>query len=233
MKKKWEETGSMFEVFKTGITELIANFLGPIIDLPKKLVSWIAGKLGFKALEKTLDEFSFTNLVRDAIGGLFLLFEKFMDIDWKGLVKGMLPEGKVGDWISNMLFDEEKKFEPKTDDEARAAQVMTGQADEGEEESGTKAFDLSTAFFGEKEKKKLARIKALEGMEYRGGGEETELKKLRIEIEQAKKESANTMNVVNDNKSITVDNKQSSTTIPQMSMTNSSIVQDMLRAAGN
>ena len=128
--------------------------------------------------------FDFEGSVGDVIGrffsGIVDKITKVFDDTIKGIlsfIESAIRALPFGDTIADKLF--------KNPDE----QAISGQADE-EEESGIRAFDLSTAFFGEKARKKLSRMRALEGMHERLSGEEEELKSLRIEIDRLKKESS-------------------------------------------
>ena len=70
-----------------GLSKLFKNLIGMPLDLLKSAVSWIAGKLGFKNAEKTLDAFSFSTLITDMISGLF------------GMIKGAV------NWIKLLFSD--------------------------------------------------------------------------------------------------------------------------------
>ena len=54
-----------------GFTGLFNFLISAPLDLIKSLISWVAGKLGFKNAEKTLDEFSFAKLFTQVINSLF------------------------------------------------------------------------------------------------------------------------------------------------------------------
>ena len=61
------------------------------LDLVKDLISWIAGKFGFKEFEKLLDSFSFTKLFGKAVDWLFVDLPAFITdlFSWKN-IKAML-----------------------------------------------------------------------------------------------------------------------------------------------
>jgi hypothetical protein len=54
-----------------GITNLVDFFISAPLDLVKDIISWAAGKLGFENASEVLDSFSFSDLFRQVIGGLF------------------------------------------------------------------------------------------------------------------------------------------------------------------
>jgi hypothetical protein len=64
--KVFEETGSIFETLKAFFSTFVGNLFGIILDVPKKLISWIAGALGFEKFEAFLDSFSFVDVITDA-----------------------------------------------------------------------------------------------------------------------------------------------------------------------
>ena len=67
----WENVGIILENL---ITELVSAFVTLPAELLKKLVSWIAGKLGFENVEATLDSFDIDQMFREGIGGIFDVF---------------------------------------------------------------------------------------------------------------------------------------------------------------
>ena len=71
-----------------GIAEAIADFFGAPLDLLKDLVSWAVGKLGFKNAEKSLDSFSFDQIFKDILRGIFGLGSKTKDF-----LVGLIPSG--------------------------------------------------------------------------------------------------------------------------------------------
>ena len=54
-----------------GLTGLINSIIGMPLDLLKKAVSWMLGMFGFDNASAALDSFSFSDLISDAIGGIF------------------------------------------------------------------------------------------------------------------------------------------------------------------
>jgi hypothetical protein len=105
----FESTGSVIASLGVATKEFLAQLIGYPLNLIKDLVSWAATKLGAHKLAAKLDEFSFVDIVKKSIDGYVMLFEKLFDIDWKGLVKSILPGGKIGGWISDWLFGDGKK----------------------------------------------------------------------------------------------------------------------------
>lgn len=76
---------------KGAITGLFNSLIGGLLDLIKGAISWIAGALGFTAVEKALDSFSFQDLFKKVIDSIF------------GFVTS------ITDWVSNKI-DEVKTF---------------------------------------------------------------------------------------------------------------------------
>jgi len=118
------EEGGIAGMFKGGVTELLTGLVGAPLDLLKSAVSWILGKLGFEEAEKSLDSFSFSDLIRKLIdrivgwGQYFfeLVFQPIMDAfldistaisqgDIFGAVKGVMKLLVTGslDMIKNLL----------------------------------------------------------------------------------------------------------------------------------
>lgn len=58
----FKKTGNLGEAIRVGVTGFINAFSFGIADLLKDAVSWIAGALGFKEVEKALDSFSFSTM---------------------------------------------------------------------------------------------------------------------------------------------------------------------------
>ena len=58
----FKKTGNLAEAIRVGVTGFISAFSFGIADLLKDAVSWIAGALGFKEVEKMLDSFSFSTM---------------------------------------------------------------------------------------------------------------------------------------------------------------------------
>jgi len=63
--------GGILGGLEGGISGLLTTIIGYPLDLLKSAVAWIAGKLGFKNAEATLNEFSFSTLISDSIGSIF------------------------------------------------------------------------------------------------------------------------------------------------------------------
>lgn len=62
-----------------GLSKLIGNLIGIPLDLLKKGVSWIMGKLGFSEAEKFLDSFSFADLIMNLVKAPFNMISKAID----------------------------------------------------------------------------------------------------------------------------------------------------------
>ena len=68
---KFEETGSILESLKEAAIEFVGTITGLPFDLLKNLTSYLARKLGFENFANTLDQFSFEDLVKNAVRDLF------------------------------------------------------------------------------------------------------------------------------------------------------------------
>jgi hypothetical protein len=64
--KGWEE-GGLVGAIGGAIKGLFSSLVGGVLDLIKGAISWIAGALGFDAVEKFLDSFSFSDLFGDLV----------------------------------------------------------------------------------------------------------------------------------------------------------------------
>ena len=65
------EEGGILGGLEGGITGLFNSIVGMPLDLLKSAVAWALGKLGFDEGAEVLKSFSFTQLISDAIGGIF------------------------------------------------------------------------------------------------------------------------------------------------------------------
>jgi hypothetical protein len=66
----FKDTGSIGETLKDFFSGFIGNFVGIILDIPKALISWIAGALGFEQFETLLDSFSFVDIIKTTVGNV-------------------------------------------------------------------------------------------------------------------------------------------------------------------
>ena len=77
----FQKTGDIGAALEVGVVGFINAFTGEILDLLKDAVSWIAGALGFKDVEKFLDSFSFTDIIAELFHRFIKagrdMFEKF------------------------------------------------------------------------------------------------------------------------------------------------------------
>ena len=61
----FQKTGNIGDALEAGIVGFINSFTGDILDLFKDTISWLAGALGFKEVEKILDSFSFADIIAE------------------------------------------------------------------------------------------------------------------------------------------------------------------------
>jgi hypothetical protein len=65
---------------KGGLSGLLNGLVGGILDMIKGGISWIAGALGFKQVEKLLDSFSFSAIIESFVEGLVDFGESIFDL---------------------------------------------------------------------------------------------------------------------------------------------------------
>ena len=83
------QEGGFLAKIGAGVAEAVADFFGMPLDLLKDIVSWAAGKLGFKNAEKFLDSFSFDKIFKDILRSIFGLGGKTKDF-----LVGLIPTGE-------------------------------------------------------------------------------------------------------------------------------------------
>lgn len=91
-----EEKGDLTAKFKAGMIELVNGLVGWLVDIPKSIISWIAGALGFKEIEKTLDAFNFKDSILKPVMAfgekLFTYLFEWLGSMTKTIVKAILPK---------------------------------------------------------------------------------------------------------------------------------------------
>ena len=81
----FDETGSVLEGLKAGISTMFGTIIGFIPNLIKDIVSWAARKLGFEDFADNLDSFNFADAITDSFMAVFNWFEKFPLLLKKGI----------------------------------------------------------------------------------------------------------------------------------------------------
>lgn len=79
-----------------GLSKLFKNLIGMPLDLLKSAVSWVGTKLGFDT--SAMDEFSFSDLIGDAISGIFSLAKGAI-----GWVKDTFSFGSISESLASMI----------------------------------------------------------------------------------------------------------------------------------
>ena len=110
-KKVFEETGSIGEALKVGISKFMGTILGFIPSLILKLVGWVAGLFGFDDFKKKVQAIDPIQWISDTIKGLFDKIEgwfmKLLDIDFSGMIASLVPkairESKLGRWVGGLF----------------------------------------------------------------------------------------------------------------------------------
>ena len=63
--------GGKFQAVMKGLHKAVVDFFAIFLDIPKDIISWFAGLLGFDGIEKALDSFTFAGLGDAIIDGMF------------------------------------------------------------------------------------------------------------------------------------------------------------------
>lgn len=113
---------------KGGIAGLFKGLIGAPLDLIKSAVSWIIGKFGFKDAEKTLDSFSFTDLIHNLVMSPIEILKRAINSIIDGIA-GFLDDsiipgsGTVAKQLRSFKFDEgqtdSERIAAKEKEEAR------------------------------------------------------------------------------------------------------------------
>ena len=98
-KKIFEETGSIAEALKVGISKFMGTILGFIPAMILKLVGWVAGLFGFDDFKKKVDAIDPIQWISDTIKGLFDDIHKW----FTGLFTWAAPALKEG-WTNLTTF---------------------------------------------------------------------------------------------------------------------------------
>jgi hypothetical protein len=92
--ERQEGKGIISQIFGAvmgAVSGIAAGIIGGFVDLLKSATSWIAGALGFKEVEKSLDSFSFYDMIIDG---------------WNQITDGIIKLFKdPGKWIDDLQFD--------------------------------------------------------------------------------------------------------------------------------
>lgn len=92
-----ETEGSFGDKFKAGMIGLVDGLIGWALDIPKAIISWIAGALGFTEVEKALDSFSFKTILTDIMN----FGEEFFTQFFEGVF--YLFDGGIGEIADKLL----------------------------------------------------------------------------------------------------------------------------------
>lgn len=100
------EEGGFLGAFEGAITGLLNSIIGAPLDLLKKGVSWVLGAFGFDKAVEVLESFSFTDLFKKIIGGVFDFVGGAIDV-----IVGLFsdPIGTIGSIMSS-VGDISKRF---------------------------------------------------------------------------------------------------------------------------
>jgi len=64
-------SGGKVRAVEKGLAKAVVDFFAIFLDIPKSIISWFAGFLGFDGIEKALDSFTFAGLGDAIVDGLF------------------------------------------------------------------------------------------------------------------------------------------------------------------
>ena len=122
----FNDTGSFIEASFEFFSSAIANFFGFILDLPKRLISTIAGWLGFEEVEKMLDSFSFVDLFKPIVDMLLYIPKRLIKAI-NGIIHtisfGLLGEDNdLVDAKKNVSDTKKELAKAKTPEEKKEAQ---------------------------------------------------------------------------------------------------------------
>jgi hypothetical protein len=99
-----------------GVGKAVVDFFAIFLDLPKDLISWFAGFLGFEGVEKALDSFTFAGIgdvIVDGLSDFFgYLFDYFGAVfgGMKDLVTGEISFDEFGKNIVRAVLPEAETF---------------------------------------------------------------------------------------------------------------------------
>jgi len=94
----FKKTGNIGDAIEAGVVGFINSFTGDILDLFKDTISWIAGALGFKDVEKMLDSFSFSDIISEFFHRFIKTGKDAFEQYFQNLVDIF---GDIGDKIAN------------------------------------------------------------------------------------------------------------------------------------
>ena len=92
----FDDTGSIGAALKDFFSGFIGNIVGLILNIPKAIISWIAGALGFEEFSALLDSFSFVDLIKTTIGNV-------IDVIGTTINAFLAPFMILGELISNVF----------------------------------------------------------------------------------------------------------------------------------
>ncbi len=72
-------TGGKVQAVMKGLFKAVVDFFAIFLDIPKSIISWFAGLLGFDGIEKTLDSFTFAGLGDAIVDGIFDILNGISD----------------------------------------------------------------------------------------------------------------------------------------------------------
>jgi len=103
----WDKTEGGFidkliGAVKGGLTGLLNGLIGGLLDLLKDGASWVLSMLGFENASKSLDSFSFQDVIKNAVDGIVDFFMTPVRMIQE-LVKAFKGEISWGDMFKNML----------------------------------------------------------------------------------------------------------------------------------
>ena len=75
----FEKTGDIWAALEAGVISFVNFFTGDLADFIKDAISWVAGALGFKEVEKFLDSFSFSDIIGETIHRLAKAAKDFFE----------------------------------------------------------------------------------------------------------------------------------------------------------
>jgi hypothetical protein len=153
--KEFEEDTSLFEkiliTLKNVVKELVSVFITSLLELGKDIVSWVAGALGFTAIEEYLDSFDidqkFREIFDEAISGIIEFFNKTKDALYQAAraigIVDVDPEAEARIAAREVSSAEESLAEADT--RVQEAQAAVDAAPEGSRERARAETELNLA----------------------------------------------------------------------------------------
>jgi len=124
-----EKSDGFFASLLNGIIGAIGGFIDgailSLLDLVKSGISWVAGALGFKDVEKKLDSFSFSKIFNEMLDEVYIFFNELFNFDLAAMASSLIPEDSfLRKFVPESLFQSSEKAEEKKEGAARGGFIV-------------------------------------------------------------------------------------------------------------